>query len=136
MTLFNNTELYGIVLNNHVTNKNGTDQIVIAIFDIGINPIENQVDDNSLLIEPQVVSKKYWTIGLFETVFKEFKNDIIIDYGFYELGFNRFCDEYGKILSKEPKHLELSGVCTIHGIAFNVIRELIIRYNIDLHRLN
>jgi hypothetical protein len=66
-----NIEYYGIVVNNHVNNNNGDDLIVIFIFKSGIDieqSVRNGVKKEELLIDPEIVSKIYWTRGYFYNV--------------------------------------------------------------------
>ena len=135
VVLFNNIELYGIVVNNHISNINGEDQIVIVIFDVDVNPIVAGVDFSKMIIEPQIVSKFYWTSGLFQTVCKEYKTNEKLNYGFYSISKNSFLDEYGNKIEQEPEHLGIYGITTMHGVAYEVVRELIIRHNIDISNL-
>lgn len=118
-------ELFGIVLNNHVFNRNADEQIVIAIY--LKSPISNDFDINDMFINPLIVDKYYWEKGLFVNTDQQIEKKINIDYGFYRNFTNSFCDEYGKELKNEPTHLGCYGISTIHGVAFEIMEELIFR---------
>lgn len=122
-------ELYGIVVNNHITNINGDDLILVMIFKEKENikkSISNGVKNNDLLIPPQIVGKEYWTRGYFYNV--DYYNGMlnIGNYGFYSIGKGKFFDEYGKEIEGEPQLLGTFGVSTIGGIAGKINQELII----------
>ena len=66
-----NIECYGIVVNNHVNNKNGDDFIVIFVFksDVDIEQsVKKGIRKEDLLIDPEIVGKEYWTRGYFFNV--------------------------------------------------------------------
>ncbi|MCM1127900.1 MAG: immunity 26/phosphotriesterase HocA family protein [Lachnospiraceae bacterium] len=62
---------FGLVINNHVSNINGDDLIVIMIFKDKAKSLEDNVfspDYTNLLIPPSMVGKEYWSRGCFYTV--------------------------------------------------------------------
>jgi len=122
-----NIEYFGIVVNNHVNNKNGDDLIVIFIFKSGID-IEQSIKDGikkeDLLIDPEIVGKEYWTRGYFFNV--GHTKIQVNNYGFYSIGKCKFLDEYGNDIHEEPYLLGTYGVATISGIAYGINQELII----------
>lgn len=127
---FDDVCFWGIVLNNHITNINGEELLVIAIFDerVTLNGMsEYNINFKKLLIEPSIVGKEYWTKGYFSTVGKCDLKDVSVDYGFYSIGKGKYFDEYGNELLAEPALLGCFGVCTISGIAYDVNKELIIK---------
>ena len=122
-----NMEYFGIVVNNHVNNKNGDDLIVVFIFKSGIDmeqTIKNGIKKEDLLINPEIVGKEYWTRGYFFNVgHMEIQ---VNNYGFYSIGKRKFFDEYGNEIHVEPYLLGTYGVATISGIAYGINQELII----------
>lgn len=120
--------LYGLVVNNHINNINGEDLILIFIFrnDVDLkDSISKGVEDEDLLIPPQIVGKEYWTRGYFFNV--DEYNDIIDinNYGFYSIGKGKIFNEYGDEMLVEPQLLGTYGVATITGIARKINTELI-----------
>ena len=82
-----NIECYGIVVNNHVNNKNGDDLIVIFIFksDVDIEQsVKKGIRKEDLLIDPEIVGKEYWTRGYFFNV--GHIESKVNNYGFYSIG--------------------------------------------------
>ena len=121
-------EQYYIVLNNHINSINGEDLLVILLFKQNVDiykSINNGVKEE-LLIRPQIVGKEYWTRGFFYNIEHYDEMPEIKDYGFYSVGKGVFFDEYGKLLTEQPKLLGTYGVATISGIARQVNQELII----------
>ncbi len=122
-----NIEYFGIVVNNHVNNKNGDDLIVIFIFKSGIDieqSIKNVIKKDDLLIDPEIVGREYWARGYF---FNIGHIEIQVNnYGFYSIGKCKFLDEYGNDIQEEPSLLGTYGVATISGIAYSINQELII----------
>lgn len=122
-----NIEFYGIVVNNHVNNKNGDDLIVIFIFKEGVDidkSVKNGIKKEELLIAPEIVGKEYWSRGFF---FNVGHTEIHIDnYGFYDIVDRVFYDEYENELKNEPYLLGTYGVATISGIAYGINQEMII----------
>ena len=120
-------EIFGIVLNNHISSKNGEDLIVVALYDK--SPLDNKDNFNfdDMLIEPVIVDDNYWRKGLFVKMDTKIDTNIEIDYGFYRISTNSFCDEYGNNLEYRPVHLNTYGISTIHGVAFKTTEELIFR---------
>lgn len=121
--------LHGIVLNNHINSINGEDLLVILLFKQNVDiykSINNGVKEEELLIRPQIVGKEYWTRGFFYNIEHYDEMPEIKDYGFYSVGKGVFFDEYGKLLTEQPKLLGTYGVATISGIARQVNQELII----------
>lgn len=124
---YENIEFSGVVVNNHVDNKNGNDLIVIFIFKSEINiaeAVQNGIKMEDLLISPEIVSKEYWTKGFFYNVGHVDIN--VNNYGFYSIGKCKFFDEYGSDIYEEPYLLGTYGVATISGIAYGINQELII----------
>lgn len=122
-------ELFGIVLNNHVSNINGDDLLLVLIFKQNIDiskSLADGVSEDALLIPPQIVGQEYWSRGYFYNVGKYDKPLVIADYGFYSVGKGRFFDEFGNELSKQPRLLGTFGVATITGVAKKIRQELII----------
>lgn len=118
---------YGIVVNNHISNINGDDLLVIMLFKettTSLDYKEVTLDSDNLLIEPTMVGKEYWTRGYFYTVGNQRCKDC--DYGFYSIYRKKYFDEYGKEQKYQPKLLGTYGVATISGIAFDINIELII----------
>ena len=100
-----NIECYGIVVNNHVNNKNGDDFIVIFVFksDVDIEQsVKKGIRKEDLLIDPEIVGKEY------------------------SIGKRKFFDEYGNDIQEEPSILGTYGVATISGVAYSINQELII----------
>lgn len=124
-------ELFGIVLNNHVSNINGDDLLLVLIFKQNIDiskSLADGVSEDDLLIPPQTVGQEYWSRGYFFTVGKYDKPLDIADRGFYSVGKGRFFDEFGNelALEKQPRLLGTFGVATITGVAKKIRQELII----------
>lgn len=123
-----NVVIKGIVVNNHINNINGDDLLLVLIFKPEVD-IRKSVQDSkvfeSLLLKPEIVGKEYWTMGFFYNV-DHYDNLPSLEYGFYRIGNDIFCDEYGNQLQKEPKILGIYGVATIIGIAQLITTELII----------
>lgn len=120
-------KVFGVVLNNYISSKNGEKLIVVAIY---INsPIDTKSVFNfeDMLVQPMIVDDNYWKKGLFEDTGKKIDKDININYGFYRIFNDSFCDEYGNKLENEPVHLETYGISTIHGVSFKTMEELIIK---------
>ena len=122
-----NIECYGIVVNNHVNNKNGDDFIVIFGFksDVDIEQsVKKGIRKEDLLIDPEIVGKEYWTRGYFFNV--GHIESKVNNYGFYSIGKRKFFDEYGNDIQEEPSILGTYGVATISGVAYSINQELII----------
>lgn len=122
-----NIECYGIVVNNHVNNKNGDDFIVIFVFksDVDIEQsVKKGIRKEDLLIDPEIVGKEYWTRGYFFNV--GHIESKVNNYGFYGIGKRKFFDEYGNDIQEEPSILGTYGVATISGVAYSINQELII----------
>ena len=86
-----NIECYGIVVNNHVNNKNGDDFIVIFVFksDVDIEQsVKKGIRKEDLLIDPEIVGKEYWTRGYFFNV--GHIESKVNNYGFYSIGKRKF----------------------------------------------
>ncbi|MCM1386586.1 MAG: hypothetical protein NC231_04605 [Bacillus sp. (in: Bacteria)] len=121
--------LYGVVINNHINNIHGDDLILILIFKQGKNIercIEEGIKGDDLLLEPTIVGKEYWTRGYFYNYAHYDQHINFYNYGFYYIGKDIFCNEYGEEIGKEPQILGLYGVATDIGIALDLNRELII----------
>lgn len=121
--------LYGIVINNHISNINGEELLVILIFkeDVDITNIQYEDMKNiQFLLPPQIVGKEYWTKGYFYNIDHIDKISNIKDYGFYSIGKGKYFDEYGNEIKFAPRLLGTYGVVTISGIARKINRELII----------
>lgn len=122
-----NMYFFGLVVNNHVTNNQGEDWIVIMIFKSrakNLNDTKFIPNFNNLLIEPCIISKLYWTCGYFYTV-SNIKVPQNIDYGFYDINKNIFVNEYNSKLDHEPKMLGIYGITTSIGVTMNINREFI-----------
>lgn len=122
-------ELYGVVINNHISNMNGDELLVILIFrwNVDVKEImQKGIGQEDILIPPEIVGKEYWTKGFFSTVDHCDSVRMNGHYGFYSLRKRTFVDEYGKEIGEEPSLLGTYGVATISGIARQVNRELII----------
>lgn len=122
-----NIEYYGLVVNNHVNNKNGEDLIVIFIFKEGVNieqAIINGVTRDDLLIDPEIVGKEYWNRGYFFNV--GHVDAKVTNYGFFDIFDKVFYNEYEQIIENEPLLLGTYGVATISGIAYGINKEMII----------
>lgn len=120
---------YGIVVNNHISNINGDEQLLIMIFqkDAEIREsIKKGVRNEDLLLPPQIVGKEYWTRGYFYNVDHYDETFHMDNYGFYCIFDRKFFDEYGNELPKEPELLGTYGVDTIYGIAMEMNQEMII----------
>lgn len=120
-------EVYGIVLNNHILSKNGDDLIVIALYIKSPLNTKDSFDFEDMLIQPTIVDDNYWKKGLFVKIEHNVKINFKIDYGFYRIFADSFCDEYGNQLESQPAYLETYGISTIHGVAFKTMEELIFR---------
>ena len=121
--------LYGIVINNHISNINGEELLVILIFKEGVDITNIQYEDMKniqFLLPPQIVGKEYWTKGYFYNIDHIDKISNIKDYGFYSIGKGKYFDEYGNEIKFVPQLLGTYGVVTISGIARKINRELII----------
>lgn len=125
------TNMYfqGVVINSKVSNINGDDLFVIAIFKkrgMSVEDFSEEVDWNALLLKPYIVGKEYWTKGFFYNT--PIKIDIPknIDYGFYKIGKDIYVNEYGEEISNVPTLIELFGVATITGVAYEIRKEIII----------
>ena len=121
--------LYGIVINNHISNINGEELLVILIFKEGVDITNIQYEDMKniqFLLPPQIVGKEYWTKGYFYNIDHIDKISNMKDYGFYSIGKGKCFDEYGNEIKFAPQLLGTYGVVTISGIARKINRELII----------
>lgn len=120
---------YGIVINDNITNHNGKDQLAVMLFKdktrklTDINFCPNYAN---LLIPPLLITRLYWTTGMFYTVSHIENLEVGITYGFYNMMYHTIVDEYGNKLSEEPEWLGVSGLCTDTGVASYVNRELLI----------
>ena len=123
---------YGIVINNHINNRNGDDLILILIFnndeDI-FSKLERKILQKDLLLKPCIVGKEYWTRGYFFNSGHEDKQISIDSYGFYGLFDGLYYNEYDLKLDNVPKIVSMGSVYTISGIAYEMNQEIIIRDN-------
>ena len=87
--------------------------------------IKNGIKEIDLLIPPEIVGKEYWTRGYFYNV-DHVEQISIPDYGFYDIGKSRICDEYGNKMSHNPSLLGTYSVATDIGVARMVNQELIL----------
>ena len=121
---------YGIVINNHINNRNGDDLILILIFnndeDI-FSKLERKILQKDLLLTPRIVGKEYWTRGYFFNIGHEDKQISIDSYGFYGLFDGLYYNEYDLKLDNVPKIVSMGSVYTISGIAYEMNQEIIIR---------
>ncbi len=125
---------YGKVLEAKIENKYNSfieNQYLVCIFKCKTRNIsmENfKPDYNNLLIQPAVVTKGYWTQGLFYTIgniplTEEEKN---LDYGLYNSIDGKFYKANGTLIERKPKIYGGYGITTGIGIAIEVEEELII----------
>ena len=118
----------GVVINNHISNINGDDLIVVLIFkehvDISV-ALRNGVVAEDLLIPPEIVTKAYWSRGYFYNISHVDNADMVNGYGFYSIGKRKFFDEYGNEIFSEPRMLGTYGVATLSGVASKITKELI-----------
>lgn len=120
---------FGIVINDNIKNINGEGLYVIMIFKDRAKSLDDtnfNLDYEKLLIEPSIVGKEYWTRGYFYNTGITLELLPPIDYGFYSVGKQKYFDEYGNEIFKEPYLLGTFGVATISGIAYEINKELII----------
>ena len=121
--------LNGVVINNHFSNINGSDLLLVAIIKYGYDYrtcLQDGLSLNNLLLPPQIIGKEYWERGYFFNI-DHYDKDIRIErYGFYSVGKQRIFDEYGKEMSILPALLGVFGVATIFGISMKINRELIV----------
>lgn len=125
---------YGVVINNHINNKNGDDLILILIFDNDEDihkKLNRQITKKDLLFSPSVVGKEYWTRGYFYTIEHIDKKVEIESFGFYDIFDGFYYDEYQNRLDFEPEIKSMDGVKTISGIAYEMNLEMIIRSTDD-----
>ena len=123
-----NIEFHGIVVNNHIDNNNGDDLLVVLIFknDVDVKESIKSIKKEDLLIDPEIVGKEYWTRGYFYKIDNIDIDKKDLDIGFYDIVYDKFCDEYENRLQEEPYLLGTYGVATISGIAYGINKELII----------
>ncbi len=125
---------YGKVLEANIRNENNyfiKDQYLVTIFKCKTKNIsieDFKPDYNDLLIQPAVVSKGYWTQGIFYNVgniplTEEEKN---LDYGLYNSIDGKFYKANGTLIERKPKIYGGYGITTGIGIAIEVEEELII----------
>ena len=122
-----NIEYYGLVVNNHVNNRNGEDLIVIFVFKGGINieqALISGITRDDLLVDPEIVGKEYWNRGYFFNV--GHVDAKVTNYGFFDIFDKVFYNEYEQIIENEPLLLGTYGVATISGIAYGINKEMII----------
>ena len=125
---------YGVVINNHIKNKNGDDLVLILIFnnDEDIHKkLERHIAKDDLLISPSVVGKEYWTLGYFYNIEHTDKKVEIDTFGFYDIFDGFWYNEYEQKLDSEPAIKSMGGVKTISGIAYEMNIEMIIKGNND-----
>ena len=119
----------GIVLNNHINNKNGEDLLLIIILkndeDLNIK-ITRKITNRDLLIPPCIVGKEYWTRGYFSNYNHLSKKINIEQYGFYGILDGLYYNEYDQKLNGIPEIISMGSVYTISGIAFDINKEIII----------
>lgn len=125
------TNMYfqGVVINSKVSNINGDDLFVIAIFKkrgMSADDFSEEVDWNGLLLNPYIVGKEYWTRGFFCNTSIRIDIPKNIDYGFYKIGKDIYVNEYGEEISSTPALVEMFGVATITGVAYEIRKEIII----------
>lgn len=119
----------GEITNNSLTNK----QILVFFFRCKCKEIDIKYftpDYNNLLIPPAIVSRYYWTSGLFKTIGNEEITDEekTLDYGFIvnDLALGQFyCKEDGTKLNHEPQIKGTMGITTSIGIARGIHKSLI-----------
>ena len=122
--------LYGIVINNHVNNRSGTDFLVIFIFNPSVDAdfllSSSTIESHQLLFTPLIVDKGYWTRGYFHTVYHTEKIKNIPSYSFYDIFDEQYIDEYERPVKGQSSLVGSCGVCTISGVASRINKELII----------
>ena len=84
------------------------------------------VNWNELLLKPYIVGREYWTRGFFYNIPVKVDIPSELDYGFYRVGKGKYVDEYGRELHRVPALLELFGVATVTGVAYEIRKEMLI----------
>ena len=124
-----NIYFYGLVINAHLNNLQGNDLYVVALFKIKSQRIDFasfELDYDTLMIAPLMLSRVYWTKGLFFNVGHIDDLGKIPSYGFYRVAYiHHFWNEYDEPLDERPDYLSV-GSATDIGVGYKVNRELII----------
>lgn len=123
----------GYVLNTIPWENETSDKIVVLLFKNKTNCYSNfnfKIDVHNLLISPVIVSKLYWTKGMFYNIGHIDNLNLKFNYGFYDYmelkHEGRYLDEYGNVLLNKPQYVGEWGVYTDIGIAHAVNKEFII----------
>lgn len=120
----------GIVLNAHIRNMIGDDMYVVMIFNSpseSIDDIEFTLDYENILLEPQMLSRAFWTKGWFRTIMHIEDMGDVPSYGFYKYCYEHpYWDEYDNKIDIRPKYLTI-GATTLYGLGYIITKELIIR---------
>lgn len=126
----NNEYLYGIVINNHVKGTGISEMIVVMIFESKeklVNACNRTILQDDMFISPKILTKLYWTKGLFETIDRIENYHCNADYGFYRASCDAFVNEYGIEMDHVPTIMGEYSVCTDLEIASAVYREMVYR---------
>ena len=122
----------GCVANTVLWENESSDKIVVMLFRDKTDDYRNfkfEPHVENLLTSPAIVSKLYWTKGMFYNI-GHTENLDLNNYGFYDYmelkHEGRYLDEFGNVLADKPQYTGLWGVYTDTGIAHDVNKELII----------
>lgn len=125
--------LYGLVINNHIFYKGGSEEdggwIVSVIFkkDIDIySCIKKGIRKEHLLIYPNKSSALHWKKGYCHKITHVQCFKMKDSYGFDNPSYGRFETENGNVLKKEPVMFDGCGILTEFGFAYEILYQLII----------
>lgn len=120
---------YGLVLNAHVSNLQGKDMYVVALFKSKSKSIDDfsfLLDYSKLLLAPLMVDRFYWTKGLFYNVSHIDDLGELPSYGFFRISYVKpFWNEFDEPLEQRPEYLSVGAQSSI-GVGYKVNREIII----------
>lgn len=129
---YNNIEIRGMVINDHITMAN--DEYFLVIYfhpNYAIDIDNNRIDAKDLLARPQIVDRGLWTRGLFFNIDHVDGFELGFTYGFLQhnlgsLDFAILTNEYGKKIDYNPDFVSILGVQTIHGVPRSIGEKLIL----------
>ncbi|KJS16093.1 MAG: hypothetical protein VR69_10860 [Peptococcaceae bacterium BRH_c4b] len=120
----------GRVIRTNISSKdpfvNGSS--LIYIYDNSVKSLEipSSLANRELLIPPQIVNNLGWVRGYFKTIgnLPVLQEDLLEDYGFWDVITQRYVDEEGKVIAKQPKVIGSYALGSYGSVSYKVSQVL------------